>query len=211
LSAPDPNPFNLETPIVARSGTAIPTLCEQRLTAAAYACKIYESIGRSIEIPFLNRLRPKEFQKHKEAADNYSESESLPALSKSFTIQKFLDQFPTFLRDILGVSKVALSYVICESTVVPVTLPELKPNKPWSIEHNSMMEELIAYSPHSGPAYEADNARVYNLLVSHLAGITALGSTSRWQKSRNGRGAYLDLMMHNMSSAKWEKTIAIAD
>ena len=210
-NVPDPNPFNLEAPMIAQSGTAIPTLCEQRLAAAAYACKIYESIGRSIEIPILNRLRLKEFQRHKEATDNYSETGSLPALSKSFTIQKFLDQFPTFLREILGVSKVSLAYVIRESAVVPVTLPELKPNKPWSIEHNSMMEELIAHTPHSGPAYEADNARVYNLLVSHLAGTTALGSTSRWQKSRNGRGAYLDLMMHNMSSAKWEKTISIAE
>jgi len=41
--------------------------------------------------------------------------------------------------------------VIRESAVVPVVLPELKPNKPWSIEHDSMMGELVAYSPHPGP------------------------------------------------------------
>jgi len=126
-------------------------------------------------------------------------------------IQKFLYQFTTYFREILGVSKIALSYVIQENAVVPLVLPDLKANRPWTIEHNSTIEELVTFSSCAGSAFDADNARVYNLLVSHLAGTAALGSTSRWQKSHNGRGAYLDLMMHNLSSAKWEKTIAITE
>ena len=118
-----------------------------------------------------------------------------------------------FLAKTVGVSKIALlAYVIRENAVVPLVLPNLKANKPWSIDHNSMMEELVAFSPHTGPAFEADNARVYNLLVSHLAGTAALGSTSRcWQRYRSGRGANLDLMMHNMSSTKWEKIVAMVE
>jgi len=75
-----------------------------------------------------------------------------------------------------------------------------------------MMGELIAYTPHFGPSFQADNARVsYSLLVKALAGSSALASTFRHQSKRYGRGAYLDLVMHHLSSAKWEKSVAAAE
>ena len=73
------------------------------------------------------------------------------------------------------------------------------------------MEELIVNTPHNGPAYEADNAQVYNLLATNLAGTSAMTSITRHQRRRDGRSAYLDLVMHSMGSAKWEKTVEIAE
>jgi len=32
--------------------------------------------------------------------ENHKEPDALPELSKSFTVQKFLDQLPTYLREI---------------------------------------------------------------------------------------------------------------
>lgn len=210
--APDPNPQNLEAPMVPRSGQSIPTICEQRLMIAAYGAKIYNSIGRTITTEGLNRDRLREFQKHSEMIENHTEAGSLPELSKSFTVQKFLDQFPTLLREMLGVTKVSLAYVIREEGVVrPVVLPALQAGKPWGRDNEDLMGELIAYTPHSGPAYQADNARVYNLLVNALAGTSALASTTRHQNRRDGRGAYLDLVMHHLSTAKWEKTVSFAE
>ena len=208
---PDPNPQNLTAPMVPKPGYAIPTMCEQRLKMAAYGAKLYASINRTITTGSLNRNRLRQLQKHFDTIDNQSDPDSLPDLSKSFTVQKFLEQFPTHLREILGTSKVALSYVIREGTVVPVTPPALAQDKPWSVENEDMMEELIAYTPHSGPSFQADNARVYSLLVKALAGSSALASTSRHQSKRDGRGAYLDLVMHHLSSAKWEKSVAAAE
>jgi len=34
---------------------------------------------------------------------------------------------------------------------------------------------------------------------------------TRHQHSRNGRGAYLDLVLHNMGNSEWEKTIEAAE
>lgn len=208
---PDPNPQNLQAPMVPRAGQSIPTICEQRMIVAAYGAKIYSSIGRTITTASLNRDRLREFQRHREMIENHREPESLPELSKSFTVQKFLDQLPTYLREMLGVNKVSLAYVIREESIIPVSLPALQQNKPWGRENDDLMNELIAYTPHSGPAYQADNARVYNLLVNALAGTSALASTTRHQNKRDGRGAYLDLVLHHLSTAKWEKSVAAAE
>ena len=149
----------------------------------------------------LNRERLREFKKHQDMVENHTEPETLPDLSKTFTIQKFLDQFPTYLRELLGSSKVALSYIIRENDP-PAQLPPLEVNVPWMEDFNNLMDELIEYTPHSGPAFNSDNARVYNLLVNHLAGTNAIASTARHQRNRNGRGAYFDLVIHHLSSAK---------
>ena len=208
--APDPNPAGETAPLIPRTGHAIPAICEQRLALAAYGAKLYNSVRRPVTSAILNRSRLREFKNHKNMIDNHNDPESLPEISKSYTIMKFLDQFPTHLREMLGVSKVALSYVIRDNATPPA-IGALQANKPWSVGYESVMEELIELTPHEGPTYEADNAQVYNLLATNLAGTSAMTSITRHQRRRDGRSAYLDLITHNMGSAKWEKTVEIAE
>jgi len=123
---PEPNPQNLRELTIPKTGQDIPTICEQRLTIAAYGAKVsYRSINRQISTVSLNRDRLRAFQRHQEMIKNHTESESLPEQSKTFTAQKFLDQLPTYLREILGVNKDSLAYVIRESLVVPINPPTL--------------------------------------------------------------------------------------
>ena len=79
----------------------------------------------------------------------------------------------------MGVDKIALSYIVRDEEYTPNPLPNLATGKTWGLPHRNMMEELVAYVPLSGPSYEADNARVYTLLVKHLAGSSAIVSTTR--------------------------------
>ena len=176
---PNPNPQNLTAPMVPRPGQSIPTICERRLVIASYSVKLYRSIGRQITTAYLNRERLRELQRHQDMVENHKEPYALPELSKYFTVQKFLDQLPTYLREMLGVNKVSLAYAIRETLVVPIDPPALQQGKPWGRESDDMMSELIEYSTHQGPAYQADNARVYNLLVKALSGTSALASTTR--------------------------------
>ena len=179
--APDPNPTNLSAPQVPKPGQVIPSLCEQRLITAAYGAKLYASIGRTtISADMLSKSRLREIKSHQVMVNNLTEPESLPDLSKTFTLPKFLNQFPTYLRELLGTTKIALSYIVREEEDPPSPLPQLLPSKPWSSLHTSLMDELISFAPHTGPTYDADNARVYTLLVHHLAGSSALVSTTRW-------------------------------
>ena len=205
-----PNPNNLQAPQVLRTGQTIPAMCEQRLTLAAYSAKIYHYIGRPVNGTTMTRRRLACFKSHKAMIDNHNEPETLPEISKTFTIMKYLDQLPTHLRAMLGVASVPLAYVIRQEVDAPNPLPALVPDKPWSIGKTSVVEELISYFPHEGPAFDADNAQVFNLLATALAGTLAMASITRYQRARNGRQAYLDLVTHNMGSAKWEKTIDMA-
>ena len=211
--APDPNPNQLTAPSVPRIGKVIPVICEQRLALAAYGAAIYRSIGRNVEPAILNRVRLREFKLQKATVDNHNDPDPLPEISKTFNIMKFLDQLPTYLQQVLGVKKVALAYLV-RKTNPPENLPDLiggGAGKPWCSEHESLMEELVAYTPHSGPAYNADNAQLYNLLSAHLGNTSAMASVTRHARRRDSRAAYNDLVTHNMGSAKWEKTVEAAE
>ena len=132
--------------------------------------------------------------------DNHNDPESLPELSKTFTIMELLYQMPTHLREILCVSKVVLSYVVRDYLISPVLPTPLQPNLIWSLGNYSMMDELVAYTPHTGPSYESDNVQVYNLLYKALAGTNDMTLITRHQRRRDGRSEYLDLVTHNMGA-----------
>ena len=63
--APDPNPNNVQAPQIPRPGQTSPAMCEQRLALAAYAAKIYNSIGRTVNSNSLTRRRLTCFKLHK--------------------------------------------------------------------------------------------------------------------------------------------------
>ena len=198
-------------PMIARPGQTFPTICEQRMILAAYGAFVYDSIGRTVDSDGLSRSRLRELKIHREMVQNHSEAKELDEVSKSFPVTKFLDQFPTYLKELLGVSKIFLSYVIRDSSVIPIPLPNLLPNKPWGAPHNNLMDELVAYTPHNGTNYNSDNARVFGILAKALSGTNALASITRHQRTQNGRGAYLDLITHHMGSVKWEKMVELAE
>ena len=133
-------------------------MCEQRLALAAYAAKIYNSIGRTVNSNALTRRRLTCFKSHKDMVENHNEPEPLPDINKTFTIIRYLDQLPTHLREMLGVAHAPLAYVIRDTVEALDPLPALIVDKPWSEGKSSVMDKLISYFPHEGPAYEADNA-----------------------------------------------------
>ena len=71
---------------------------------------------------------------------------------------KLLDQMPTHPREMLGVLKVEISYLLQYDPTSPVTLQPLHPNLILPLENSITMDELFAYTPHIGPSYEEDNA-----------------------------------------------------
>ena len=70
---------------------------------------------------------------------------------------------------------------------------------------------MFAYTPHTDPSYEVDNAQVYNLLDEDLAGTNDMTSITRHQLTIDGMSAYLDLFTHNMGLENWEKTVEQAE
>ena len=168
-------------------------------------------IGRPVEVGNLTRARLIEFKLYKAMVDDKKEPESMPELSKLYTIAKFLDEFPTHVSDLNGVSGVVLSYLIRETAAVPAELLTLISLRTWSGDNTSMMDELIDYTPHTEPACMTDNARVYALLSEALVETSAIFSISKYQQTHNGPKASSSLVTHNLGSSKWEKTVDIAE
>ena len=84
---------------------------------------------------------------------NHKEAGEVDEVSKIFPVAKFLDQFPTYLKELHGVSKVSFSYMVREERDVPTPLPNLIARKSWGETHNSLTGELIAYSTHMDKNY----------------------------------------------------------
>ena len=209
---PDPTHVGAgAAPRIPKPGRSIPTACEKRLSLAAYGAKMYVSVERDVDTINLNQARLRHFKRHMDMVENHKEAEELPPISKSFNVVKFLDQLPTYIKELHGVSQVSLAYLIRESSTPPTPLPVLEPNVPWSEGHSSLMDELISFTPHSGPNYNADNARLFGILSKALSGTAAMASITKYQTRQNGRGAYMALVTHHLGSEKWEKLVENAE
>ena len=191
-------------------GFAIPAICESRLKIAVYAAKIYDMIGRDLTQAALNRARLRLWENHRQLVEEHEDPEQLPSVSKTFGIVKAMDLVPNHLRDRLGVRKVALSYVIRE-TVDNGPIPAQADDSATSDGYDSIMDELIDFTPHTGDSYKSDNAKVYQILQDMVQGTSFESSIKSYQRTRNGRSAYLALCQHNLGSSKWDKIIEDAE
>ena len=199
----DPNDNNRTIP---DPGFNIPAIAEKRLKLACYGARIYRMLGRPITLDSLSRVRLREFEQHQLTIDEHEDPESIPSISKTFGIMKALDMVPNHLRERIGTRKVALKYVIRDNQN-PAGLENLQDNRITSASYTSLMEEMIPRAPLDGTEYHEDNAKVYQILQDLVTGTSHESSIKAHRKDRDGRGAYLSLVQHNLGSSKWDKII----
>ena len=104
-----------------------------------------------------------------------------------------LDILPTHLRERIGSQKVALLYVIRDNEE-PAPRRNLAANRITSDNYDSIMDELIARTPHEGPKFREDNALVYQIVQDLVSGSTHESSIKSFRRARDGRGVYLALV-----------------
>ena len=102
---------------------------------------------------------------------------------------------------------IPLSYVIRTSAEVPAAAPALANGQPYSTEHGSVEEELIARASHGHTLYRADNGSVYHYLEIATRSTTYAASIKPFQRTRNGREAWLALLNQYAGNDKWEAEI----
>ena len=199
----DPNDKTRQIP---NPGFNIPAIAEKRLKLACYGARMYRMLGRPITLDSLSRVRLREFEQHQLTIDEHEVPESIPPISKTFGIMRALDMVPIHLRERIGTRKVALKYVIRDNQN-PAGLEALEADRITSAGYTSLMEEMIERAPLEGTEYHEDNAKVYQILQDLVAGTSHESSIKAHRKDRDGRGAYLSLVQHNLGSSKWDKII----
>lgn len=203
----DPNDANRH---IVNPGFHIPAICEKRLKWAAYGAKIYHMIGRTFDYDSLNRNRLKALERHSTLMCEHEDPEKLPVVTKTFGIVKAMDLLPSHLRDRLGARKIPLAYVIRETQADPNNHP-LQRDDCVGDGFDSLADELIACTPHTGSEYAEDNAKVFQIIQDMVQGTSYESSIKTFQRSRNGRGAYRALCQHNLGSSKWDRIIEEAE
>ena len=109
-----------------------------------------------------------------------------PKITKVLPIIKWTTVFPEFLTQVIGVRNIPLSYVIREDVQVPAPAPTLAAGQPHSIEHGSVIEELVARASHGHPLYRDDNSSVYHYLEEATRSTALAASIKPFSCAKDG-------------------------
>ena len=129
------------------------------------------------------------WKEHKEAASSMSlPSVSVPKLNKN-NWKLFSQAIRELLTRQRGTHNIPLIYVIRINTA------------DYDDRFSSTEEQLINCLKLSGGKFKSDNGSVWSLLSEHLVGTEAESIVNRFQDTRNGRRAWLDLVAHMESTS----------
>ena len=182
----------------------------KRLKIAADAVRYYQAIGRDLtagNMNYTNTLKSFELQWKSLVGRKDEDKPKVPVITKNLKITRWSESFDDFLHRITGARHAPLAYVTRPVVAVPAAAPALLPRQPHSQEHGSIEGELIARLSHTSPVYRDDNAAVYHHLEEATRGTTFSSTLKPYQRSKDGRAAYLALISQHAGTDKWEKEL----
>ena len=191
-------------------GCNVPAMLQLKLMVAVSAAKFYKTIGRTVLPDNMSWTYVKQFKSLNELTSKWKTQPDLPNLGRNVPIMKLLELIREHLRGILGIRQIPLAYVT-RSAVTPMPIADIRTDKPFSKDHGSFHEELVARASHDHPNYVDDNAAVLDILVGCLSETEFLTSLKPFQRARDGRGALLALESQNLGDSKWDMIIKRAE
>ena len=206
---PDPNP-------AAAAGATIPTppfvfgaKSQQRLTNAAKLLRYYTTVGRTTTAGNLQWTPVmKNFSEQWKALEDKKggDEPEVPKITKALPIIKWTEAFRDYLHRLIGVRTIPLAYVIRpEAAVLAITIQAT--GAPHSTEHGAIETELIERANHTHPLYREDNSAVYYKLEEATRATSYAASIKPFQRTKNGRSAWLALSNQYAGNDKWEAEI----
>ena len=206
----DPNDPTRQIP---RTPFVMSAISLHRLTIAAKAVRYYQTVDRTLTAGNMRWATTlKVFEHHITALESKAakDTSDVPKVSRSLPIGKWSETFSLFLHDsAIGARNIPLAYVIRETVDVPAEAPALLTGKPYSDEHGSVVNELIARASHTHDLFQEDNKLVFCLLEEALRATSYAASLSPF-KGRNrfdGRGAWFALIAQFIGKDKWQKEL----
>jgi hypothetical protein len=183
---------------------------QKRLLVLCDLVRFYQTINRDLTAANIrwNHVA-KNFEEQWKALKDRKDADEpeVPKISKTLPVMKWTESFPDFLRQVIGVRTIPLIYVIRSVDTPPAAAPVIAPNQPHSMEHGSVEQELIALAKHTHPLYRDDNSQVYFYLEEATRSTVYSASIKPFQRSRDGRGAWLALIGQYAGVDKWEAEI----
>jgi hypothetical protein len=181
-------------------GTNIPLRAQENLKLAAYYVRHYQRISRPLLPTDITLVSVRGLRSLKEHEDNHEQPEETLVLNEK-DMAKTMDSIDSLLRSYLGEKKVPLAYVIRDNED-----PEPSADDPPA-NYATIEDEMISRSPHRDgngviePTFAADNRKVWEILESICRETNAWTWIKSFNRTKNGRAAYLALYQHYLGAS----------
>ena len=207
---PDPNPNAVPGATIPTPPFTFGAKSQKRLAVACDLVRFYVTVGRDLtqaNIRWTHVMSNFETQWKALKAKKDGDTPEVPKINRSLPVIKWTEAFQDFLHRVIGVRIIPLYYVIRPVVVVPQAAPALAPNQPHSTEHGSVEDELVARASHDHALFRDDNASVYHYLEEATRSTAYAASIKPFQRTKNGRGAWMALIGQYAGNDKWEAEI----
>ena len=178
-----------------------------RLMISAKAVSFYEQTGRSLSAVNMHWNRIKNFKVQFDtiaAKKTHGETLEVPIIGKDLSIVKWIEAYSSYASQCVGVRNAFILYVIRDEEAVDATAPPLAPNEPHSIEHGSIMQEMVHRYSHVHALFADDNAKVYDDLELATRGTKYAASIAPFKRRKNDREAFKTLKAQHAGPAMWD-------
>jgi hypothetical protein len=169
---------------------------QKRLLVACEIVRYYETVGRPLTAanmqwdPVLkNFWVPWDALVEMKKDDN----PDVPKISKELPIIRWTEAFKDYLHRVVGARTIPLYYVIRDDPQVLANIPPLANDQPYSNEYGSVEQELMYCASHEHGLFREDNSQVYYKLEEATRSTAYADSIKPYQKTKNGRSAFLAL------------------
>ena len=190
---------NLTRLQVNRGGSRIGAVLTKKLEALIYWCHERRRQGRELDA---NEFSQAEMLETIERMAVEETKDSLqPELPKEFKTHKWISwskKFENYLWQVKGRNGTPLIYII------------RKERSPTAGDFTSEDERRIYQVTHRGQAYQDDNKKVFQVLTQLLSDTPAWTWISRFETTKNGKGAMKALRDHYDGPGEVEKRLSFA-
>jgi len=206
---PDPNPGAAVGATVPTPPFVLGAKSQQRLISASKLIRYYATVGRSATAGNLQWTPTmKNFSEQWKAMEDKKggDEPEVPKITKALPVIKWTEAFRDYLHRVIGVRTIPLAYVIRPEGAVPAIRVQAT-GAPHSTEHGSIETELIFRASHGHALFREDNSAVYYKLEEATRATSYAASIKPFQRSKNGRDAWLALSNQYAGNDKWEAEI----
>jgi hypothetical protein len=204
----DPNGATMATPAFVFGAKS-----HNRLKAASDLVRYYETVGRDLTAANM-RWNPtiKLFNEHWKSLVERKKDDrpETPKITRGLPVVKWTEAFRDFLNRVIGSRHIPLVYLIRDVVDVPAA-PLCATGLPHAEEFGSVEAELIARATHTHPLFRDDNALLYYLLEEATRGTSYSASIKPFQRTKNGRSAFLAMLSQYAGEDKWRALIKQAE
>ena len=202
------DPANGITAEIAVNGANIPSISVRRLITAMHAAKYYKSIDRTMDaasMHYTNVLSNFMIEYESYLELKKGDDPKIPRINDKDSDRRIIRWAPIFMDTMCNTYGIEgpLGYVLRDDAAVPAEADDPLDANAYHGASGSLLQELIARLPHSGPIYKNNNATVYSKIEEAVRGTSVESTIKSFARTKNGRAAYLALIANHAGDTKY--------